>query len=50
VGEYDVICTQLCGSGHYRMAGKLRVVSRAEFDAWQISMQRAWTSNGKDKP
>jgi cytochrome c oxidase subunit II len=50
VGEYDLVCTQLCGSGHYRMAGKVKVVSRAEFDVWNASMQRAWTTNGKEKP
>jgi cytochrome c oxidase subunit 2 len=50
IGEYDLICTQLCGSGHYRMAGRVKVVPRAEFDAWNASMQRAWTTNGKEKP
>lgn len=49
-GEHELICTQLCGSGHYRMAGRVRIVSRAEFDAWNASMQRAWTTNGKEKP
>ncbi|MDZ4773191.1 MAG: cytochrome c oxidase subunit II [Planctomycetota bacterium] len=50
IGEYDVVCSQLCGAGHYRMAGKIQVVARADFDAWQSSMQLAWNSNGKEKP
>lgn len=50
VGEYDLLCSQMCGAGHYRMVGKVRVVSRAEFDAWQAEALRAWNSNGKDRP
>lgn len=34
VGTYAVICTQLCGLGHYRMAAQLRVVPEAEFEGW----------------
>ncbi|MBL8859096.1 MAG: cytochrome c oxidase subunit II [Planctomycetes bacterium] len=49
-GEYDLICTQLCGSGHYRMAGKVQVVSRADFDAWNERMQREWRTNGQERP
>jgi cytochrome c oxidase subunit 2 len=33
-GEYAVLCTQVCGLGHYRMQAVLRVVPVAEFDAW----------------
>ncbi len=31
VGEYDLICAELCGWGHYKMAGRVRVVTEAEF-------------------
>jgi cytochrome c oxidase subunit 2 len=33
-GEYAVLCTQICGLGHYRMQAVVRVVPVAEFDAW----------------
>ncbi|HVL69032.1 MAG TPA: hypothetical protein VM364_17375 [Vicinamibacterales bacterium] len=33
-GEFDIACSQLCGLGHYRMRGVLRVVSDAEFRRW----------------
>ena len=33
-GEYDVICGQLCGSGHYSMKGGATVEPQADFDAW----------------
>lgn len=33
-GSYDLICAELCGWGHYKMAGKVHVLPRDEFDAW----------------
>jgi cytochrome c oxidase subunit 2 len=32
--SFDIICAELCGWGHYKMSGRLTVVSEAEFDAW----------------
>jgi cytochrome c oxidase subunit 2 len=34
VGEYAILCTQVCGLGHYRMNATMRVVPQAEFEAW----------------
>jgi cytochrome c oxidase subunit 2 len=33
-GEYDLVCAELCGWGHYKMKGRLTVQSREDFDAW----------------
>jgi cytochrome c oxidase subunit 2 len=33
-GSYAILCTQLCGLGHYRMQALMRVLPPAEFDAW----------------
>ncbi len=33
-GDYDIVCAELCGLGHYKMHGTLKVVSQAEFDDW----------------
>ncbi|MEO7934467.1 MAG: hypothetical protein ABIT76_15065 [Chthoniobacterales bacterium] len=33
-GEYEVICGQLCGSGHYSMKATVTVESQADFDGW----------------
>ncbi|MDA7978608.1 MAG: cytochrome c oxidase subunit II [Pirellulales bacterium] len=33
-GEFDLVCAELCGWGHYKMKGRLTVQSREEFDAW----------------
>jgi cytochrome c oxidase subunit 2 len=34
-GEYVIGCAELCGLGHYRMAGTLIVQTAADFAAWQ---------------
>jgi cytochrome c oxidase subunit 2 len=33
-GDYEIACSQLCGLGHYKMHGMLKVVSQQEFDKW----------------
>lgn len=33
-GEYDIVCAELCGWGHYKMKGRLTVQSREDFDKW----------------
>jgi cytochrome c oxidase subunit 2 len=34
VGDYEILCSQVCGLGHGRMQARLRVVTQPEFDAW----------------
>jgi cytochrome c oxidase subunit 2 len=34
VGKYEIVCTQLCGLGHYNMKAYLEVMSQADFDSW----------------
>jgi cytochrome c oxidase subunit 2 len=33
-GTYAILCTQVCGLGHYRMSATLRVVTPDDFAAW----------------
>ena len=33
-GTYAILCTQLCGLGHYRMNANLRVLPAAEVESW----------------
>jgi cytochrome c oxidase subunit 2 len=33
-GAWEILCSQLCGLGHYRMRGEYRVVSPAAWDRW----------------
>src|SRR3954451_23573763 len=35
LGEYEIVCAELCGLGHYRMHAVLRVVSEDDFQRWQ---------------
>jgi cytochrome c oxidase subunit 2 len=34
VGRYEIVCTQLCGLGHYNMKAYLEVKSPEDYDAW----------------
>ena len=40
-GTYAILCTQVCGLGHYRMNATLRIVSPNEFTAWFAAKQKA---------
>ena len=42
-GTYAILCTQVCGLGHYRMNANLRVLAPADFAAWQSAHQAAVT-------
>ena len=42
-GTYAILCTQLCGLGHYRMAATLRVLSPSDFNGW-LSQHEATTT------
>ena len=33
-GEYDVLCAELCGSGHYNMRSRMVVEDEKDFQAW----------------
>ena len=33
-GDYAILCTQVCGLGHYRMQAMLRVLPAEQFDQW----------------
>ena len=33
-GKYELVCTQLCGLGHYNMRAFVEVKTRADFDQW----------------
>ncbi|MGH9615221.1 MAG: cytochrome C oxidase subunit II [Acidobacteriaceae bacterium] len=39
MGDYPILCSQLCGLGHYRMHAVLRVVSDRDFSAWMAQRE-----------
>jgi len=47
--SYDLVCAELCGWGHYKMAGSVRVMRRDLFDAWMAETEAAWFSNGTEE-
>ncbi len=34
IGDYEIACAELCGLGHYKMHGMLKVVSQTDYDKW----------------
>lgn len=38
-GKYEIVCTQLCGWGHYNMKAYLRVVGEGEYTQWFASQK-----------
>jgi cytochrome c oxidase subunit 2 len=34
IGEYSVVCAELCGRQHYAMTSPVKVLSQPDFDAW----------------
>ncbi len=40
-GEYDLVCAEVCGWGHYKMKGRLVVETQAEYDEWLVEMTKA---------
>jgi cytochrome c oxidase subunit 2 len=48
VGESEIVCSQLCGLGHFRMRGFLNVQSDADFKKWmdeQVAEARKLSGN-----
>jgi cytochrome c oxidase subunit II len=39
-GKYEIVCTQLCGLGHYNMKAYLEVLPQDQFDQWLKSQSQ----------
>ncbi|MEW6320883.1 MAG: hypothetical protein AB1635_07325 [Acidobacteriota bacterium] len=48
-GRWEIVCSQLCGLGHYRMKGEYAAVPDAEWRAWMENEQRL-LSAARDRP
>jgi cytochrome c oxidase subunit 2 len=46
-GTYAILCSQVCGMGHYRMQADLRVLPPAEFAAWLAAKKTAQVNQEK---
>ena len=43
-GSFDIVCAELCGWGHYKMKGRVTIVSRDEYDEWLDKKYREQTA------
>jgi len=41
VGDYEIACAELCGLGHYKMHGMVKVVSQDDYDKWLAAREAA---------
>jgi cytochrome c oxidase subunit 2 len=44
-GKFDIVCSQLCGLGHYRMKGELTVENPEQFKQWVKSHTTLYSAN-----
>ena len=49
-GEWDIVCAQLCGAGHAKMAATVRVVSGEEYDEWFAGRTPLFGAIEEEKP
>ncbi len=47
VGEYPIVCAELCGAAHAQMRAVVKVVSQSDFDAW-VEAQKNQTVDTSD--
>lgn len=45
VGEYNLVCAELCGLSHYKMMSVVKVVEQGEFDNWLQTAQAKLNNN-----
>lgn len=48
-GEYEILCAELCGVGHFAMRGKVQVVEPAQFEDW-LAAQPTFAELAARKP
>jgi cytochrome c oxidase subunit 2 len=48
-GQHELVCAELCGWGHYKMAGSVRVVAREEYTAHLAELALRLTHNGTEE-
>ena len=46
-GNFQLACSQICGSGHYNMKAPIRVVSQEEFEKWRAGKIQAKADEAK---
>ena len=50
-GDFEVLCAEYCGTGHYAMRGQVIVDSENDYSKWlaqQITFEKMLAKNKKD--
>lgn len=50
VGEFDLVCAELCGWGHYKMKGRLTVQTQSAFQQWLAETAAAQEATQEPEP
>ena len=51
-GNFEILCAEYCGTGHYAMRGRLQVDNQLEYQAWldeQVTFSEMLAKNLKNK-
>lgn len=51
-GDFEILCAEYCGTGHYAMRGRVFVDEKNEYDNWmakQITFEKFLAKNSKEK-
>jgi cytochrome c oxidase subunit 2 len=48
LGEYEILCAEFCGLGHFNMRGYLEIMKQADFDQWLASQPTFSASMAKN--
>jgi len=49
VGDFDILCMELCGIAHYAMRGRVRIDEQTDFDNW-LARQSTWQQMAGREP
>ncbi len=49
-GDIEIMCTELCGWGHYIMKADLKLVDRSTYDLWLAEQKSPYTPEFKSNP
>ena len=50
--DYEVLCAEYCGTGHYAMRGRVLVDEKSDYTNWlakQITHEKMFAKNKKNK-
>ena len=51
-GDFEILCAEYCGTGHYAMRGRVFVDEKSDYDKWmakQITFEKFLAKNSKEK-